>query len=567
MEEVNKTVSESKFSDRVKKRLANILLPNSFNHIEQLQSENVALTLRLEKLQNRLDTDQGILRAGTWANLITGDYNPDEVGLEEYTRMILYDSQVRAGFDLISMGVLMKPWRIRHPDEEVVATLTAALRRLKKPSVRDSMKQMLTSIVYGYSVTEIVFDDYKNYWMPRQTNGMKTLDPVYIKFFSDEYGNLHKVEQQIPVTVGLSTDGYPTLPLDRTLIWSHDMRFGNWYGESILGACYKNWYIKDAMMKFANIAYERFGAPVYLGFASSIKDMNNIEEAIEHLYSYSQATILKRGPDDSAGVEILESKRAEMPFDRYIRYQDEMILRRMLIGQKLFEGGGGTYGPKVPFDIILMRFEDFRMELVEQMNQMLSITAELNWDLAIPPMFEFAPLTTSDAATLRTAIFDALDREILELPSDKEWIRQELGFPQGQKEQKFAQALPGRYLRDPHASWLASKKKTIIVSSSPESKYANQEIYIVGDGGIYGIMKEGTTEGPFSRAIQAKYETLHLISAAEWNDKFPRKRQFWILRPEIITSFDTPLRFSVPDGVTTYISRVIPEAPELKEGG
>jgi len=565
MEEVSKTT----FSDRVRKRLAGLLLPSTLNHVEELQNENQNLTMRLEKLQHRLDTDTGIMRAGTWANLITGDYNPDEIGMDEYNRMFLYDSQVRAGYDLIDMGVLMKPWRIRHPDEEVVATLTAALRRMKKPSIRDAMKQMLTAIIYGFSVTEIVFEDYKRSWVPRQLNGLKTLDPTYIKFFSDEFGNLHKIEQQIPTIFGSGgyTDGYPSLPLDRTLVWSHDMRFGNWYGESLLGACYKNWYIKDAMLKFANIAYERFGAPVYLGFASNMKDMENIQNAIEHLYAYSQATILKRGPEDTANVDILESKRAEMPFDRYIRYQDEMILRRMLIGQKLFEGGGGTYGPKVPFDIILMRFEDFRMELLDQMNQMLSITAELNWELSVPPIFEFAPLTTSDAATLRTTIFDAIDRQILDISTDKEWIRQEMGFPQAQKEQKFAQALPGRYLRDPHAAWLATKKKTVVVTTSPESRYKNQEIYIVGDGGIYGTMKEGPAQGPFTRSIQPKYEELHKLSSSDWNERFPRKRQFYILIPEIVKTFDTPLRFSVPDGVNTYISRVVPEAPEELKGG
>lgn len=537
--------------------MAGALLPEGLTRLDELVEENETLAMRLARVtkqRDRLANDVGLMKATTWKNLLIGDYNPDKVSLDEYVKMMNYDSQVRAGFDLIEMGVLMKPWRIRHPDEEVVGILTAGLQQMRNPSLRSAMKEMLTAICYGYSVTEIVFDDYRGkYWLPRKLNGLKTFDPQYIKFYSDEYGSLKKVQQQIG---GNSV----YLPLNRTLVWSHDKKYGNWYGESILRACYKNWFIKDAMLKFANIAYERFGAPIMLGFASTIKDQNSVEEAIEHLFAYSQATILKRDADDPTDIKVLESRRAEMPFDRYINYQDEMILRRMLIGQKLFEGGGGVYGPKVPFDIILMRFEDFRLELIEVMNEMLQIVVDLNWSLEVAPRFDFAPLTTSDMASLRQSIFDALDREILELPVDEDWIRQELGFPQKQRAKQFGRALPGRYLVDPHAAWLASGKKTIIVSTKAYSQYANQEIYIVGDGGIYGTMKEGEPQGPFSNRIQKKYFDLHRISEQEWEDWWPKAKQFWIFVPEVIRRFNPPLKYTAPRGAQVYIKRVIPEA-------
>ncbi|GAH50701.1 unnamed protein product, partial [marine sediment metagenome] len=105
---------------------------------------------------------------------------------------------------------------------------------------------MISAIAYGFSVTEIVFEENRGKWLVRTSNGLKTLNPEYIKFFSDPFGNLMKIEENIG---GSSVD----LPLDRMLIWSHNRKFGNWYGESLLNACYKNWFIKDAMLKFANI--------------------------------------------------------------------------------------------------------------------------------------------------------------------------------------------------------------------------------------------------------------------------------------------------------------------------
>jgi len=223
--------------------------------------------------------------------------------------------------------------------------------------------------------------------------------------------------------------------MDRTIIWSHEQLYGNWYGSALLKGCYKNWYIKDAMLKFANIAYERFGSPILMGIVKNATDMTQMSENIDHLYARSQAVIVKRDEKDPTDVTVLESRRKEMPFDRYIRYHDEMILRRMLIGQRLFEGGGGTYGPKVPLDIIFMRFEDFRMELVDALNDMLRIIVDLNWEVdGDYPRLEFAPLTTLDQQQLRTSIYEAIDRGIVE--KDEPWVRDELGFREHQEPTK-----------------------------------------------------------------------------------------------------------------------------------
>lgn len=395
--------------------------------VEQL---NLQLTRVQQQNRQLLNEDVGRYRNITtrWAQLSTGDYNPDTISFDEYKKMGTYDAQVIAGMDLIQMGVLMKPWRIRHKDQNIIDELTKALNTLRYPSFRDSMKQMLDAVFLGCSVTEIVFDQYRGFWFPRHANGLKTFDPEYIRFHSDEYGNLLGVEQRL----GGSQNW---LPKDRIVIWSHEKKYGNWYGNALLKGCYKNWYIKDAMLKFANIAYERFGSPILMGIVKNSTDMTQMSETIQHLYARSQGIIVKRDEKDPTNVEVLESRRKEMPFDRYIRYHDEMILRRMLIGQRLFEGGGGTYGPKVPLDIIFMRFEDFRMELVDAVNDMLRIIVDLNWDVKGEyPRLEFAPLTTLDQQQLRQSIYEAIDRGII--VKDEPWVRDELGFREFQEPTK-----------------------------------------------------------------------------------------------------------------------------------
>jgi len=460
-------------------RLARWLMPNYIDQLSVLEEQlftkaqdtvnqlNLQLTRVQQQNRQLLNEDIGRYKTTTtrWSQLATGDYNPDTISFDEYKKMGTYDSQVIAGMDLIQMGVLMKPWRLRHKDQEIVDDLTNALNQLRYPSFRDAMKQMMDAIFLGFSVTEVVFDQYDSYWMPRHANGLKVFDPEYIRFHSDEYGNLLGVEQRL----GGSQNW---LPMDRTVIWSHEKKYGNWYGNALLKGCYKNWYIKDAMLKFANIAYERFGSPILMGIVKNVQDMTQMSENIEHLYARSQAVIVRRDKDDPTNVEVLESRRKEMPFDRYIRYHDEMILRRMLIGQRLFEGGGGTYGPKVPLDIIFMRFEDFRMELIDAVNDMLRIIVDLNWDVKGEyPRLEFAPLTTLDQQQLRQSIYDAIDRGII--IKDEPWVRDELGFREYQEPTRQLpepERKPGTGREEPNDAEIESKIDNMLEDSFRELK-------------------------------------------------------------------------------------------------
>jgi len=408
----------------IRRRISNFLMPpEDLTFYRQIDDQIEGMILKLQRSEQKvkgLTEDIGVYKPTTWANLTIGDYNPEEIGYDEYKKMLDYDAQVIAGFDIIQMGVLMKPWKIVHEDEEIVKTLTDSLDRMRWPTFRDAMKQMMLAIPYGFTATELVFDDYKNFWMPRRLNALKTFNPEQIVFYTDPPGNLLKVEQRI-------SGERISLPLDRTLIWSHEKQWGNWYGKSILRGCYKNWFIKDSMLKFANIAYERFGSPILLGVSSTLKDMVTIGEAIEHLFARSQAVIRRGDEKDPTDIKVLESKRAEMPFERYIRYQDEMILRRMLIGEPIFSGGGSTYSSKVPLDLLMMRFEDFRLELIGVMNDMLQIITDLNWSVDVYPKLSFAPLTTLDQAAIFQKIFTALDKGLIY--TDEPWVRTELHFP------------------------------------------------------------------------------------------------------------------------------------------
>lgn len=373
----------------------------------------------LSRRKRRLDTrehniraaEAGIFKSDRWANLVIGDYNPDKIGVPTYKKMKKYDARVRAGLDILEMAITSVPWEIKHEDDDVQEFCKWTLERLRRPTFGRALSGVMTAHWAGYSVTETVWEyvpDQKR-WSLRRELGLKTLDPETIKFFTAQTGQLLKVEQTISgQTVKLDTE--------RMLLYPFNQEFGNWYGESLLQAAYKNWFIKDNMLKFANIAFERFGAPIMLGIARDIKSVDNVEDVLSHLYARSVGVLVKQDlKEDPTDIRILESKRASMPFMEYIDYHNRMILERMLIGEPLLKGGGGVYGPRIPYAVLKNRMEEIRRGISEAMSYLLDLLVEVNFDTTKPARIEFGPV---DEEAVESRVESELDKDI-ELPGGR----------------------------------------------------------------------------------------------------------------------------------------------------
>lgn len=370
---------------KLRTRIGNFLKnPEMFAQQEAELSQR-AQALRIKEYNIRTK-EAGIFKSDLWANLVVGDYNPDKIGIDVYKKMVEYDAQVRSGLEILEMGVMV-PWEIQHENEDVKEFLTWTLERLRRPTFEESIREIMTAVWAGYSVSETVWEyvrDQKKYSLRREL-GLKTFDPETVKFYSTPKGHLKRITQ----TVG---GQIVELDLRRCLVYSYQKKFGNWYGESILRACYKNWFIKDNMLKFANIAFERFGAPIMLGVARDIKSIDEVEDVLTHLYARSVGVIAKRGEKDPTDIKILESKRATMPFMDYINYHNRLILQRMLIGEPILKGGGGVYGPRITYEILQSRLSEIRRGVSGTLSTLLDLLTELNFDVRKPAKLVFAPV-------------------------------------------------------------------------------------------------------------------------------------------------------------------------------
>ena len=82
MEEVEG--SERSLTERIRRGIAGIFLPNNLARLNELE-----LALGKARRQNeKLASDIGLMKAKQWANLLIGDYNPDEISLDEYAKMM-----------------------------------------------------------------------------------------------------------------------------------------------------------------------------------------------------------------------------------------------------------------------------------------------------------------------------------------------------------------------------------------------------------------------------------------------------------------------------------------------
>ncbi|MFC5127468.1 DUF935 family protein [Pseudoclavibacter helvolus] len=148
-------------------------------------------------------------------------------------------------------------------------------------------------------------------------------------------GGLVAVEQY-----GLDTRG-ARMTVDRLVVYVNEREGANWVGNSLLRTAYKNWLLKDRMLRAQALTVERngLGVPVYTG--APVPDGAEPEEHKAWEESEKEAglelvTNFRAG--EAAGAAIPAGSKLELmgvtgdlpDTDKPIRYHDEQIARAVL---------------------------------------------------------------------------------------------------------------------------------------------------------------------------------------------------------------------------------------------
>lgn len=291
----------------------------------------------------------------TWSTLASaaaGETNPDLAwprSVDVYDKMRREDSQVSSVLRAVTLPVRSARWTIDATGTrpEVAALVAgdlgltirgqapvAAGRARGRFSWSEHLRLALTELVFGHAFFEQVYDTRtdelahlaKLAWRPPRTISAMNVA-------SD--GGLNSIEQWS------STKGTVRIPVSRLVAYINDREGGDWVGQSLLRSAYKNWLLKDRMLRAQALTVERngLGVPVYTG--AKPPEKATVDEALEWASQEKESGLkVAQGfrAGEAAGASIpatasldLKGVSGTLPdTDQPIRYHDEQIARSVL---------------------------------------------------------------------------------------------------------------------------------------------------------------------------------------------------------------------------------------------
>ncbi|AVO23014.1 portal protein [Bacillus phage Anath] len=346
------------------------------------------------------------------------DMNPSDFELDVWDKM-MNDGQVKAGLDMIKLSCSARGFTITGDDEATkqYADFVSYNFESIRGNMEDVIGEMLSALEYGFSVTEKVFDYDKNRKIVLKK--LKTLDPHNLSLKVDQFGDLIFVKQSIG-------SKEIKIPAGNVILYSHDKRFGNPYGQSALRTTYKHWLIKDKLYRFANIAYERYGTPLLVGKVQDANDVDKMNALLRRINSMTSLSI--SGQDD---VKAIQMSNAD--FIGYIEHHDRKIMESMLVPPMLLGIGRGQSGSYAltnnQFDVFMSRLEALQRDLKALIEEeIIRPLIDLNFpNVEKYPSFNFRPLANEDIQKLANVFMQMITAGVIDASED--WLREELGFP------------------------------------------------------------------------------------------------------------------------------------------
>jgi phage gp29-like protein len=354
-------------------------------------------------------------------------YNPDDLltsrGFDIYERM-MNDAMVRAAINTKRFALLAKPWQVfpavtdarMKPTAEALAVrdfVEAALRGMRGPDgmardFRQTLFQIMSAFYRGFSVAEMLWrvEESGPYAGKYVLAAIKGKAPKQIGFQVDDYLNVQAITSWTPQT------GLVTIPRSKCVLYIYNPHDELPYGDSDLRAVYKHWWSKDTIVKFWNLALQKYGMPmVYAQAANSANDAgtNKILETLRGMQQDSSAVF----PRDVTPQLLQATLHGGDAFVAAVDWHNQQIAQGVLL-QTLTSGEGRRVGSmalgRVHFSILLYALENAKADIEAVVNtQIIRPLVDYNFSGAerLYPRFALGTVDEKDFAILAQA-YDVL---------------------------------------------------------------------------------------------------------------------------------------------------------------
>ena len=368
-------------------------------------------------------------------------YNPDLLalgrGYNVYEQM-MGDAMCRAAINTKRFALLAKPWRV-FPSEnkksardlEMRDFVEDALRGMTGPDgttrdFRHALFQMMAAFYRGYSVSELIWRlEERGRWAGRFTlSAIKAKSPKQIGFEVDDYLNIQAITSWTPVA------GFTTVPREKCVLYIYNPHDELPYGDSDLRAVYKHWWSKDALVKFWNLALQKYGAPMM--FAQSSGNAAESDRLLGLLQSVQQdaSAIFPR----DVTPQLLQSNMNADAFVNAVDWHNQQIAQGILL-QTLTSGEGRRSGGRalgqVHFNVLLYALENAKADVEAVVNaQIVKLLIDYNFgpqERMAYPRFALGGIDEKDIGQLAAAYNVLLTHGVV--GNREQAVREAFGLP------------------------------------------------------------------------------------------------------------------------------------------
>jgi len=331
---------------------------------------------------------------------------PYDIGVK-----ILRDTQVSTGFDIIKYLLSSKQWILtdaeENTDSEIFDFINDMLHNMGT-ELNTVVKQMLSAILWGFSVHEILFDVVDGLIV------VQDVLPIHIKtlqqepFVYDDDGNLIAIHQ-------VSRNGEVDIPINKCLLYSYNSLYDEKEGHGLLYDFLPIVEDKENTMDWLMTYAEKNENPTLYGKTSNPASRDELLYAFEDISDGTTGLVI--GAEDEVGV-LESSHRGETFFD-ILQYKDNQIFRRMFIGNLLLGDNSqtGTYAQsKTQFDFTTQVYDGILEEIANifQM-QVINPIVEFNYGAEVkPPVISFDKFSSGDMEKLFNIIKPLMDNGTLD---------------------------------------------------------------------------------------------------------------------------------------------------------
>ena len=481
------------------------------------------------------------------------DYNPDSLtgrkGLQIYALM-REDDQVKAVLTMKKFARLMTSWEIQPTSQDASDVEIAEFVKVNLDNLAGTFEDCLLNIYsgldFGYSITEKIWYRIEKGKFAGKIGlrALKTREPFYYQFESDNYGNLREdgvvFQGSIPAEQSLlnseqvvvqNTIYNPSrimqqrFPVDKFIIYSYNKEFSNFYGRSDLRSAYRSWWSKEILMRFMNIYMERFGMPTHVAkYPKSLSksEKTNLKTVLDKVQAKYSIVV----PED-VSIELLNAGAGgaegfKSAIEMHNRFISRSILVPDLMGFNEISGGGAYALGKKHFDVFLWILQKLGRDTEESIvgEQIIKQLVDYNYSNVIDyPKFKFESITAEGTATRANIVQMGVTGGFIN--PNEDWIREYLAIPKSD---------PSKPLGVPQGQ---------LPLGSTDGVTAGLEDNLMGGEGLKDVEDKIATDIPGVEEDEFKVSKEYIEACKKWKIKENKFNKFQEIKNILIDKIKT----------------------------